>query len=48
MKAIRDKYVFPTHEDHEGAAIALSRLTKFYRLNVSDLANGKIRDVQYK
>lgn len=39
---------FPKKEDLNGAALALIRLQRTYKLNPSDLANGQIKGVQYK
>lgn len=48
FKLFKKEHKFPTHDDLEGAAVALARLTKTYRLNTSDLANGKIKNGQFK
>ncbi|CAF0905886.1 unnamed protein product [Adineta ricciae] len=43
-KTMGDNWAFPSFEDYTGSAIALMRLQDTYKLNTSDLANGKISD----
>lgn len=46
IKTLKNEYSFPTVDDQNGAAIALLRLQKTYNLNATDLADGKIKDLQ--
>lgn len=48
IKVLRNSEAFPKPEDLYGVAFGLARLQKTYALNSFDLANGKIRDTQYK
>lgn len=48
IEHLRSKEKFPKEEDLRGAAIALSRLQQTYKLNASDLASGKIKNIQSK
>lgn len=45
---LRKNQKFPDANDLNGAAVALTRLQQTYKLNTSDLANGKIKETQYK
>lgn len=48
IKVLKNGEAFPKPEDLFGVAFGLARLQKTYALNTFDLANGKIRDTQYK
>ncbi|UJR35641.1 hypothetical protein I4U23_028391 [Adineta vaga] len=43
-KTMGDNWLFPSYEDYTGSAIGLMRLQDTYKLNTSDLANGKISE----
>lgn len=43
----RDTLKFPSDEDLNGAAVALTRLQDTYRLDTTSLASGKINGVKY-
>lgn len=43
----RDELKFPTDEDLNGAAVALTRLQDTYKLDTSSLARGELNGIQY-
>lgn len=44
---IRQDFKFPSDEDLNGAAVALTRLQDTYRLDTSSLARGELNGVKY-
>lgn len=48
FKKLQQNRRYPDDADLNGAAIALARLQHTYRLNTTDLANGIIKNVQYR
>lgn len=47
ITAHREQLKFPSDEDLNGAAVALTRLQDTYRLDTSSLARGELNGVQY-
>lgn len=43
----RENYKFPTDEDLNGAAVALTRLQDTYKLDTASLARGELNGVKY-
>jgi prolyl 4-hydroxylase len=47
MTQLRDKFKFPTAEDLNGAAVALTRLQDTYKLDTKELADGVLLGKKY-
>ena len=47
MTQLRNKFKFPTTEDLNGAAVALTRLQDTYKLDTRELADGVLLGKKY-